>query len=79
VEAQQAVYGIGKIRGEHGKDSRGELLEHNFAQVYETGGVRRLYLRGRENILKRVLAPVGGFSLSLVMRKMLGKRTPRGW
>jgi len=83
AEAQQAVYGNRRrIRGEHGKQllrSRGELLERSFAHAYETGGMRRVYLRGRENILKRVLIHVGGFNLSLVMRKILGKGTPRGW
>ena len=83
ADAQQAVYGNRRrIRSERGKEllrSRGELLERSFAHVYETGGMRRVYLRGRENILKRVLIHVGGFNLSLVMRKMLGKGTPRGW
>src|SRR5216683_1489315 len=38
----------------------------------------RVHLRGRENILKRVLIHLGGFNLSLVMRQLLGKGTPRG-
>jgi transposase len=82
AEAQQAVYdNRRRIRGEHGKEllrRRGELLERSFAHAYETGGMRRLHLRGRENILKRVLIHIGGFNLSLVMRQMLGKGTPRG-
>jgi transposase len=82
-EAQQAVYGNRRrIRGERGKEmlrQRGELLERSFAHAYETGGMRRLHLRGRENILKRILIHLGGFNLSLVMRKLLGKGTPRGW
>jgi hypothetical protein len=40
--------------------------------------MRRVHLRGRENILKRVLIHLGGFHLSLVMRQLLGKGTPRG-
>src|SRR5260370_28335891 len=82
-EARQAVYGNRRrIRGEHGKEllrRRGELLEGSFAHAYETGGMRRTHLRGRENILKRALIHVGGFNLSLVMRQLLGKGTPRGW
>lgn len=81
-EAQQAVYGNRRrIHGEHGKQllrRRGELLERSFAHAYETGGMRRVYLRGRENILKRVLIHVGGLNLSLVMRQRFGKGTPRG-
>ena len=82
AEAQAAVYGNRRrIRGEHGKEllrRRGELLERSFAHAYETGGMRRVHLRGRENILKRVLIHLGGFNLSLVMRQLLGKGTPRG-
>jgi transposase len=82
-EARQAVYGNRRrIQGEHGKQllrRRGELLERSFAHAYETGGMRRVYLRGRENVLKRVLIHVGALNLSLVMRQWLGKGTPRGW
>src|ERR1700681_1059462 len=82
AEAQAAVYGNRRrISGEHGKEllrRRGELLERSFAHAYETGGLRRGDLRRRENILKRVLIHVGGFNLSLVMRQLLGKGTPRG-
>jgi hypothetical protein len=38
-----------------------------------------VYLRGRENVYKRVLIHLGGFNLSLAMRQWLGKGTPRGW
>src|SRR2546422_1016374 len=81
-EARQAVYdNRRRIRGEHGKQllrRRGELVERSFAHAYETGGMRRVHLRGRDNVLKRMLIHVGGFNLSLVMRKLLGKGTPRG-
>jgi len=42
-----------------------------------TGGMRRMHLRGRINILKRMLIHVGSFNLSLVMRKTR-QRNPRG-
>ena len=52
-EARQAVHGNRRrIRGEHGKEllrRRGELLERSFAHAYETGGMRRVHLRGRED------------------------------
>ena len=70
-----------RIHGERGKGllrRRGELLERSFAHAYETGGMRRVHLRGRDNVLKRVLIHVGGLNLSLVMRQRLGKGTPRG-
>ena len=40
--------------------------------------MRRVYLRGRENVLKRVLLQVGALNLSLVMRQVFGKGTPPG-
>lgn len=57
---------------------RGELLERTFAHCLETGGMRRVHLRGRTNILKRYLVHVAAFNLSLVMRQIFGVGTPRG-
>ena len=70
-----------RIRGERGKRllrQRGLMLERPFAHCYETGEMRRVHLRGQENILKRLLIHVAGFNLSLVLRLMIGKGTPRG-
>jgi transposase len=69
-----------RIRGERGKAllrQRGELIERSFAHALETGGMRRVHLRGRVNILKRMLVHVGGFNLGLVMRKLFGIGKPR--
>src|SRR5713101_3938121 len=78
---RQAVYeNRRRVRGEYGKSllrRRGELIERSFAHCYETGGMRRCHLRGRENILKRQLVHVGAFNLSLILRKLLGAGTPR--
>jgi len=79
---QAAVYANRKrIRGERGKRllrQRGELLERSFAHLYETGGLRRVYLRRHPNILKRLLVHAAAFNLGLVMRQLLGRGTPRG-
>ncbi|HVI76704.1 MAG TPA: hypothetical protein VM715_00775, partial [Candidatus Acidoferrum sp.] len=56
---------------------RGELIERSFAHCYDTGGMRRVYLRGRENVWKRQLIHVGAFNLSLIFRQTLGAGTPR--
>jgi len=82
-EAEQAaVYGNRRrVQGSHGKGlqrRRGELIERSFAHCYETGGMRRVHLRGRENVLKRQLIHVGTFNLSLIFRALLGAGTPRG-
>jgi transposase len=69
-----------RVKGCHGKrllKKRGELIERSFAHCYETGRMRRVHLRGRENIMKRQLIHVGAFNLSLIFRKTLGAGTPR--
>lgn len=79
---RDAVYGNRRrIKGERGKrlmKLRAEKVERSFAHCYETGGMRRVHLRGRENILKRLLIQVGAFNLSLALRSKLGAGTPRG-
>src|SRR5207249_7044363 len=67
--------------GDRGKQlvrKRGELLERPCAHLYETGGLRRMYVRGHENVLKRLLVHAGAFNLSLWMRTLFGIGTPRG-
>jgi len=81
AEEQQAVYANRRrVQGHHGKHllkKRGELIERSFAHCYETGGMRRTHLRGRENILKRQLIHVCAFNLSLILRLLQGAGTPR--
>ena len=70
-----------RIRGARGRRlmrQRGERIERSFAHLYDTGGMRRTYLRGHTNILKRLLIHAGGFNLGLVMRHLIGRGTPRG-
>src|ERR1700680_4194219 len=40
--------------------------------------MRRVHLRGGENILKRLVVHSGAANLGLLMRKLFGKGTPRG-
>ncbi|MCH7748780.1 MAG: transposase, partial [Acidobacteria bacterium] len=79
--ARQAVYANRRrIRGARGQRllrQRGELLERPNAHLYETGGMRRVHLRGHPNILKRLLVHVCGFNLGLLMRQLSGVGTPR--
>lgn len=71
-----------RIKSERGKQllrRRGELLERPHALLYDTGGMRRTYLRGHGNILKRLLVQVAACNLGLWMRSLMGIGTPRGW
>jgi len=78
---QERVYANRRrVRGARSKrlqKLRSELTERSFAHLYETGGMRRVHLRGRNNILKRLLVHGAGFNLSLVLRKVLGVGKPR--
>ena len=61
---------------------RGERLERPCAHLYETGRMRRVHLRGHDNIRKRLLVHAGGLNLGLLMRTIFGVGTPRslqGW
>ena len=56
---------------------RGEIVERSFAHVLERGGMRRTWLRGRENVHKRYLVHVAGCNLGILMRALFGAGTPR--
>jgi transposase len=81
-EARDAVYrNRRRIRGVRGKRllrQRGERVERPFAHLYETGRLRRVYLRGHTNIRKRVLLHTAALNLGLLMRTLFGVGTPRG-
>jgi transposase len=75
---QAAVYGNRRrVRGERGQRlqrQRGEKLERTMAHLYETGRLRRVYLRGHRNIIKRLLIHACSLNLGLLMRNFI-----RGW
>ena len=69
-----------RVRGDRNKrlqKLRSELTERSFAHLYETGGMRRVHLQGRKNILKRLLVHGAAFNLSLILRKVMGVGKPR--
>ncbi len=79
--ARQAVYANrARLKSGLGQDAmrkRGEMVERSFAHVLDRGGMRRAWLRGRENVHKRYLIHVAGFNLSILMRALFGCGTPR--
>ena len=79
--AQAAVYANRRRRNTQTAQvlmrRRGELIERSFAPLYDTGGMRRVHLRGKNNIAKRALIHAAAFHLSLILRQMLGVGTAR--
>jgi transposase len=79
-EQKQVYANRRRIKGDRSKRlqrKRSELTERSMAHMYETGGMRRVHLKGRANILKRLLVQAGGFNLALLMRKLVGIGKPR--
>ena len=88
TDARRAVYNNRtRLRSEVGKQAmrqRAERVERSFAHILDRGGLRRTWLRGRENVHKRSLIHVAGHHLGLLMRLLIGAGTPkeavaRGW
>ena len=58
---------------------RSELAERSFAHVCTTGGARRSWIRGLVEVGKRYLMQVAAHNLGVILRKLFGVGTPRGW
>jgi hypothetical protein len=76
-----AVYGNRRrIHGDRGKGwqrQRGERIERNFAHQFDTGGLDRLYVRGKENVHQKFLMQAAACNLALLMRSAYGSGKPR--
>lgn len=76
-----AVYGnrrrIGGNRGKRMQRRRGEKIERNFGHQFDTGGMDRLYVRGIENVHKKLLVQAAACNLALLMRSIYGAGKPR--
>ena len=81
ADARRAVYNNrARLRSGAAKEAfrlRAELVERSFALTLDRGGMRRAWLRGRENLHKRYLVHVAGYNLGLIMRLLVGAGTPR--
>jgi len=82
-KARRAVYNNrARLKSGVAKEAmklRAEKVERSFQHTLDRGGMRRVHLRGNENIRKRYLIHVAGFNLSLIMRQSLGYGTPKGF
>jgi transposase len=80
-KARVAVYAnrtrLGSAVGRQAMRRRAEIVERSFAHNLDRGGMRRTWLRGRENVHKRYLVHVAGHNLGILMRLLIGAGTPR--
>jgi transposase len=70
-----------RTRGDRGRRLqrlRSERVERSFAHVCETGGARRTWLVGIENVRKRYLLSAAAHNLGVLMRVLYQMGTPRG-
>ena len=70
-----------RTRGSRGRKLqrlRSERVERTFAHVCETGGARRTWLTGIENVRKRYLLSAAAHNLGVIMRSLFKMGTPRG-
>jgi len=58
---------------------RSEFVERSFAHVCTTGRARRTWIRGLVEVGKRYLMQVAAHNLGVILRKLFGVGTPRGW
>jgi transposase len=65
-------------RGRKLQRLRSERLERSFAHVCETGGARRTWLTGIDNVRKRYLISAAAHNLGVLMRSLFKMGTPRG-
>jgi transposase len=66
-----------RAKGRRLQRLRSERLERTFAHVCGTGGARRTWLRGVDNVQKRYLVTVAARNLGLLMRVLFGVGSPR--
>ena len=70
-----------RVRGKRGKEllrRRGEKLERPFAHQFETGAMRRLHVRGLDEVRKKLLLQAAACNLALLLRTKHGAGSPRG-
>jgi len=69
-----------RVQGSRGKrlqGQRGERIERNFAHQFDSGGMDRLWVRGKANVRKKVLIQAAACNLALLMRSHYGSGKPK--
>jgi hypothetical protein len=67
---------IKRAKGKRLQKRRGEVVGRSFAHICETGGARRTWPRGIEEVAKRYAAQVAAHNLASLVRKLFGLGKP---
>ena len=65
-------------RGRHLQRLRAEYPERGFAHLKRTGGLSRVFVRGKREVTKKVQSYVAAANLGVILHALLGMGTPRG-
>jgi transposase len=68
---------MARAKGKRLQRLRSERVERSFAHVCETGGARRSWLRGLEDVTKRYRLAAAAHNLGRIMRLLFGVGKPR--
>jgi hypothetical protein len=66
-----------RAKGKRLQRLRSERVERSFAHICETGGARRSWLRGVEDVTKRYRLAAAAHNLGRIMRLLFGIGKPR--
>ncbi len=66
-----------RAKGRRLQRRRSEFVERAFAHICETGGGRRMFIRGISEVNKRYKSLATARNLGLILRKLTGVGTPR--
>jgi transposase len=68
---------MARAKGKRMQRLRSERVERSFAHVCDTGGARRTWLRGKEEVTKRYRIAAAAHNLGRIMRLLFGVGKPK--
>lgn len=66
-----------RAKGKRLQRRRSELVERTFAHICDSGGMRRSWLRGTVNVVKRYVIAAAAHNLGRILRKLTGVGKPK--
>lgn len=67
-----------RAKGKAMQRRRSEVVERSFAHICDSGGARRMHVRGLTNVNKRYVLAAAAHNLARIMRRLFGVGKPKG-